>query len=141
MRKVTDHKIEGIDNLLSIQVLDEPGAGGACHHYQITATKEAVLKGVTDAGLAEEINKVSLDHLILCDIRFQNSPLQEVGLNGITQEALIAICMDRLRSFQSGDFACESNVLALEHLKLALRYLQQRTRDRLARGVEGRSAQ
>jgi hypothetical protein len=30
MREVNYHKIEGIDSLLSIQVLDEPGAGGAC---------------------------------------------------------------------------------------------------------------
>jgi hypothetical protein len=49
--------------------------------------------------------------------------------------------MDRLRSFQSGDFACKNNAFALEHLGSALGYLQQRTRDRLARGVEGRSVQ
>lgn len=118
MRQITDHKIDGVDNLLEIQVLDEPGAGGANHVYQISGT------GPNTA--------------LMCVISFQNGPIQEVELNGVTQEALIAICMDRLRGFQSGKFACENNAFALEHLELGLGYLQQRTRDRIAREVEGR---
>jgi hypothetical protein len=138
MRQVTDHKIEipgarvlGVDNALTINVLDEPGHGNACHEYQIVNT----VHNVEYLGKDEA---VSIINRVLCQISFQNGPALEAGINGITQEALIAICIDRLRGFQSGDFACESNALALEHLELALGCLQQRTRDRLARGVEGR---
>jgi hypothetical protein len=47
------------------------------------------------------------------------------------------ICIDRLRSFQSGDFKCRENALALTKLEEALHWLNHRTRDRQSRGVEG----
>ena len=72
-----------------------------------------------------------------CQISFQNGPIKEFGVNGITQEALIAVCIDRLRSFQNGDFRCRENAIALTYLEEVLLWLQKRTRDRLARGVEG----
>jgi hypothetical protein len=33
---------------------------------------------------------------------FQNGPIAEVGVNGVTHEVLLAIVADRLRSFQKG---------------------------------------
>lgn len=125
-RMLTDHKIEGIDNALNIAVLDEPGQGGACHEYSITFMSEPDESGNVTGGS-------------LCKISFQNGPVQEFGINGITQEALITVCIDRLRCFQVGAFACDDNLDALTHLEAALTCLQKRTRDRLARGVEGRS--
>jgi hypothetical protein len=50
---------------------------------------------------------------------------------------LLAIVIDRLRGFQSGDFKCRENTVALTHIETALMWLQKRTRDRSARGVEG----
>lgn len=70
-------------------------------------------------------------------IQFQNGPIKEFGVNGITQEALIAICIDRLRSFQAGQYSCRENAVALTHLETAQMWLMKRTRDRMARGVEG----
>ena len=70
-------------------------------------------------------------------IMFQNGPIKEFGVNGLTQEALLAIIIDRLRCFQSGPFACHDNEIALDYCKEALFTLQKRTRERIARGVEG----
>jgi hypothetical protein len=70
-------------------------------------------------------------------ILFQNGPISEKGVNGITQEVLLAIVADRLRSFQAGPFACRENALALTKIEEAQHWLQQRTLSRMRRGVEG----
>jgi hypothetical protein len=70
-------------------------------------------------------------------IRFQNGPIRDSGVNGVSQEALLAIVIDRLRAFQRGPYLCRENAIALTHLEDALGWLQRRTRDRLKRGVEG----
>ena len=120
MRTITDHKLNGLNEALEITVLDEPGQGGACHEYKIDVIGGAPASG----GMSTAI-------------RFQNGLIGETGLNGISGEALLAIQIDRLRSFQKGPFACRENAIALTHLEDALMWLQKRTRDRLARGVEG----
>ena len=122
MRTLTDHIVEGdsANHQLKIIVSDEPGAGGANHAYAI-CWPGSVEGGPDDA----------------CIINFQNGPIKEFGVNGITQEALLAIVIDRLRSFQSGPYACVANESALSHCTEALFMLQDRTRARIARGVEG----
>ena len=125
MRKITDHKLSGLNEDLHITVIDEPGQGGACHVYSIAYG----FNPGTDAGGSME----------KCRIEFQNGPIQECGVNGISQESLIAVVIDRLRSFQAGPYACRENALALTKLEEALMWLQKRTRDRIARGVEGTS--
>ena len=120
MRQLTDHIVNQANEALRITVLDGPGQGGACHQYQIDLDKTEV---------------IPLDRT--CFIGFQNGPIKEFGVNGITQEALLAIVIDRLRGFQDGDFRCRENAIALTHCEDALMWLQKRTRDRLARGVEG----
>lgn len=119
MRKLTDHIVEGdsVNHQLTIEVMDEPGSGGANHKYKIIGPPP----------------ETSVD----TDISFQNGPIKEVGVNGITHEALLAIVIDRLRSFQAGPFATEANQRALDGCEVALHQLQLRTRERLARGVEG----
>ena len=120
MRELTHHKLAGLNDALRIEVLDEPGHGNACHLYRIT---------VPDGPEAP--------WAVCCDIGFQNGPIQEAGINGISNEALLAVLIDRMHGFQSGPFACRDNAIALTHLEGALMWLQKRTRDRLARGVEG----
>lgn len=120
MRTLVDHVVNPVNENLTIQVLDEPGQGGANHQYMITW-------GTGDA--------VPLDKT--CLIGFQNGPIKEFGVNGITQEALLAVVIDRLRGFQEGQFRCRENAIALTHCEDALMWLQKRTRERMARGVEG----
>jgi hypothetical protein len=123
MRTITDHIVEGdaANHQVEINVRDEPGSGGANHIY-----------GIEWPTLNNPDTEV--DQLV---VSFQNGPIKEFGVNGVTQEALLAIVIDRLRSFQAGPFACEDNAAALGHCDHALAYLQQRTRARIARGVEG----
>jgi len=118
MRTLTDHIVSGDQAVqLTITVTDEPGQGGANHRYHITTWKN------------EQPNSL--------DIHFQEGPIKEFGVNGITQEALLAIVIDRLRSFQSGPFACRENAIALTHFEEGLMWLQRRTVARIKRGVEG----
>jgi hypothetical protein len=122
LRELTSHKVSGLNESLRIEVLDEPGQGNACHVYGITS---------------DEPRAPSVPPAVMCPIRFQNGPIQEAGVNGISNEALLAIVEDRLIRFQWGQYACRENSLALTKLQEAMMWLQKRTRDRIARGVEG----
>jgi hypothetical protein len=126
MRTLTDHIVPGdsANHQLEITVRDEPGQGGACYTYAIN-------------GFNTETNAVADDVYFGIEVLFQNGPIKEFGVNGVTHEALLAIVIDRLRSFQAGPFACEANQFALDHCMAALDNLQARTRARIARGVEG----
>lgn len=125
MRTLTDHIVSGDQAVqLSISVLDEPGQGGACHRYHVD--------WLTD--IAHDPTTVAVNSL---DIHFQEGPVKEFGVNGVTQEALLAIVIDRLRSFQAGPFSCRENEIALTHCEDALMWLQRRTVARIKRGVEG----
>lgn len=131
MKTITDHIVEGDlpQNQLTIEVTDAPGAGGANHRYEVWGYNNRSNPSAND---------IDTYHCWL-PIVFQNGPIAEAGVNGITQEALLAIVIDRLRSFQAGPFACEANALALDHCVEALECLKDRTRQRLARGVEGKT--
>jgi len=118
MRVITDHIANPANDSITITVMDEPGAGGANHVYAVD------VGGSETAGL---------------DIRFQNGPIAEAGVNGVTHEVLLAVVIDRLRSFQAGPFACKENAEALHHAHVALDWLKSRTKERMARGVEGRN--
>ena len=119
-RELTSHKVNGLNESLQIEVLDEPGQGNACHKYRI-----AVSSGT-------EVSKA-----VCCEVDFQNGPIAEYGVNGISNESLLAVVEDRLKSFQSGPFSCRENAIALTHLQEAMHWLHHRTRERMQRGVEG----
>ncbi len=151
MRTLTDHKLNGLNDALAIDVLDEPGQGGANHQYMISWGEVKRGPRPTIGELEKLLAKddkpkisVQPDGSIAigntCTISFQNGPIQEAGVNGISQEALLAVVIDRLRSFQGGQYACRENAVALTNCEQALMWLQKRTRDRQARGVEGTSA-
>lgn len=70
-------------------------------------------------------------------IKFQNGPVKEVGANGITDEALLAVVLDRLRTFQDGKFRCRENAMTITKLEEALHWLEHRSKARERRGVEG----
>jgi hypothetical protein len=126
MREITTHKVNGLNEALKIDVLDQPGAGGANHIYRIRMGAKPAADG-SDYYSDEQT------------IQFQNGPIAEAGVNGISQEALLAIIQDRLECFQAGQYSCPENAEALSHVRLALHWLQKRTIERTARGVEGTS--
>lgn len=122
-RELTSHKVNGLNEDLEIVVCDEPGCGNACHVYQINY---CLNPGTAEGGVSP-----------MCRIEFQNGPVKEAGINGITQEVLLAIVEDRLTGFQSGQYACRENAIALTKIQEAMMWLQKRTNDRIKRGVEG----
>lgn len=111
----------GQHRFTEVHVGDEPGEGRACHEYYISPVE------MTADVIAGEYGFV----------KFQKGPVKESGVNGCFQEDLIIIVIDRLQCFQSGSFACRENALALTKLEEALHWLNHRTNDRQARGVEG----
>lgn len=70
-------------------------------------------------------------------IRFQEGPIKEYGVNGITDEHLIRIVLERIESFQDSEFKCEDNKAIIYNLKHTLLYMSNRRKERESRGVEG----
>ena len=118
MRVLDEHKVNPGNDRLLVEVVDEPGQGGAHHVYSVTTPPPVGEKTV---------------------IKFQNGPINADGngVNGLTHEVLLAILADRLRSFQKGPYSCKANACALTHIEEAQHWLQQRTLERMRRGVEG----
>lgn len=141
MREITVHKVNSCNEAIKVEVLDNPGSGGACHLYHITGFNS----GTNPSDPWTKRHGQPAEH---STILFQNGPVAEVGTNGITHEVLLAILIDRLKSFQNGQpgdlaltakgpFACRENALALTKLEEAMHWLHHRTLNRVARGVEG----
>ena len=116
MRNLTDHKVNPANDTISVTVMDEPGSGGASHSYWVKHSNFETVK-----------------------IEFQNGPINENGngVNGITNEVLLAIVADRLFSFQTGPYSCKANAVAVSHIEEAQNWLAGRTLERMQRGVEG----
>ena len=76
-------------------------------------------------------------HIQAHRIQFQDGPIREVGVNGLMNEELIAIIVDRLEHFQGSEFRCRENALAITKLEEAMHWLRHRTEARKTRGVEG----
>lgn len=128
MREIVDHKTNPANDKLVVKALDGPGAGGASHIYGVFNMELGRNSAALDTPEPEED---------CATIIFQCGPINEHGVNGVTQEVLLAIVADRLRSFQAGEFSCKENAAALTHVETALLWLQKRTLDRMRRGVEG----
>lgn len=70
------------------------------------------------------------------EVLFQNGPVKEVGVNGLTNEALLALVLHRLRILNT-NFPCRENSLAITNIEQGVMWLEQRTKDRAKRNVEG----
>lgn len=114
MRNLVGHQVNPANDRVAIIVMDEPGDGNASHVYDVVLPNGSVTT-----------------------IKFQKGPIPQQGINGLTQEVLLEIVADRLRSFQAGPFACEENGNALGFVEEAMAVLHDRTKKRMARGVEG----
>lgn len=128
-RPLTTHSLDAKADALHLFAIDTPGgfdgepSGGAPAFYGARPANGAPMLG-KDGGAC-----------LL--IPFQTGPVREVGVNGLTNEALLAIVQDRLERYQDGPLACPQNAAAWSSVRTALAHLHMRTRDRMARGVEG----
>jgi hypothetical protein len=119
-REIVSHKVEGKSHsdLESIYALETPEGANLGYEIHI-AQKEG-------------------DPLVF-PLRFQRGPVKEVGANGVSIEALIAIGEDQLGRVNKPPLGCAETTYARTNLQKALRFLRKRTLDRVARGVEGAS--
>ena len=109
--------IQKRNNLNEVYRIGETGPGGAYHDYEVKLV----------AGLGESVL-----------IEFQRGPrLEEGSRHGLLDEDLLEIVRDRLRAFQTGEFATRENACALTHIEEALMWLNKRKEDRVERGVLG----
>lgn len=116
--------IQKRNNLNEVIRVDEPGAGNACHEYMIQ-------RRVFPVGEAEQVVPIA-------NIQFQHGPRNEEGsTTGVLDQDLLEIVRDRLKAFQTGDYATRENACALTHIEEALMWMNKRAEDRAERGVLG----
>ena len=120
MRKVNI----GTNNYTEVYATDDV-AFNANHEYIVVAAPA-------------EGEEIGLDNPY-AKVKFQKGPIKENGVNGCHNEDLIAIVLDRLQCLNQGDFKCRENSIAITKLEEAMMWLNKRTADRKARGVEGTS--
>lgn len=115
MRDIIDHHDgHGLNEAIRIRA-DAPGPGGASHEY------------VLDIG-----------GFCVASIQFQKGPRQEPGsIAGVTEAALLAVLIDRLRCFQAGEYACRENAIQITKLEETLHWTKARADARARRGVLG----
>ena len=114
MRKLTI----GTEKYTQVYATDEK-AFNANHEYSVRTTQEP--------------------SEILQTIKFQKGAIKECGVNGVMNEDLIVMIIDRLESFQLSEYKCRENAIAITKLEEALLWLGKRTTDREKRKVEGTS--
>lgn len=107
----------------------EKGVGGASHDYMI------VKAGCVEVG--EDTITVNPED-ILETIHFQEGARKDPNaMHGVLDSDLLEIVRDRLRGFQSGEFATRENACALTHIEEALMWMNKRVEDRIERNVLG----
>lgn len=109
MREITTHTVLGDTRQPQVLASEDHSVGGAPDNYKVLYSKS--------------------EHVHI--------PFATLKHPGATNEALLAIIIDRLEAFQAGPFACTENAAALDHARICLGELQERTRGRIRRGVEG----
>jgi hypothetical protein len=108
------HDGHGLNESITIEA-DGPGPGGASHTYIMKIGEEVV-----------------------CHLQFQNGPRNVEGsIPGVTEQAVLAALIDRIKSFQAGKFACRENAIVITHLETAMLWSKERTNERARRAVLG----
>jgi len=100
-----------------VKRVGDTGAGGAYHNYEVMV-------------LGKDAHTVELS--------FQHGGRGlEESTTGLVNEDLLEICRDRLKCFQTGDYACRENAIALTHIEEALMWLDKRVQDRAELNILG----
>ena len=115
---MNNYPIQIVGRLNEVKRNGEVGPGGAYHSYSVCWENNGYhgSNGIT----------------------FQCGPRNVSGSeNGVLDGDLLEIVRDRLSCFQAGEFACEENAKALQHVEEALMWMAQRAHNRHQRGVLG----
>ena len=115
--------IQKREKLNSVYAADEKGCGGANHHYKVT---------YSTIDFDDRIEQTGADRPFPCGPRKEFD-----SVHGVLDTDLLEIVRDRLKGFQSGEYACRENACALTHIEEALMWLNRRVEDRIERNVLG----
>lgn len=109
--------IQTKEKLNDVYSVDDIGPGGAYHDYEIRSVNGDFLLG---------------------EVHFQKGARKlDDSRHGVLDSDLLEIVRDRLKHFQSGQFACEENERALRCVEEALYQMNLRVENRISRGVLG----
>ena len=109
--------IQKREKLNNVEPVDKVGPGGANHIYYISRLDTGEVVG---------------------EVQFQKGARKENNSqHGVIDSDLLEIVRHRLQCFQAGPFASEYNAKALEHIEIALMYMNRRVEDRIERNVLG----
>lgn len=67
-------------------------------------------------------------------VPFQNGPVASNGVNGLTNEALLAVLIHRTTALND-KFPCDENKFAIAHMQAALTCFEERISRRTAQGI------
>lgn len=115
----------------------------------VSANKEAKMQVYKDVnGLTiDNSNVVPSDrgHFYIINLpeksvalSFQQGPIPNHGVNGVTNESILAVLIHRTTILDE-QFPSSFNKEAIEHMKKALQSFENRTKNRINRGVEGKN--
>ena len=82
MREIVSHKAPGVNDWIRVETVDDPDKDGRCWKYQLYTR-----------SYGGEFHKTS------ARIEFQQGevkPLEQGGLNGVSEESLLAVVVDRM---------------------------------------------
>ncbi len=116
MRELKDHHVSGVPTTVRVFPEGDAPPNSASSVYRLALGQPG-----------QETGKEVM-------LKFQVGPTT-TGVNGIINEALLVVVIDRLEQFQEGKFKCRENAIALTHIQTALLWLNERKRERLERGV------
>lgn len=114
------HDGHGLNESIVITT-DTPDPSGAAHEYSAHIESGA-------------------DGWQVAHVQFQKGPRNVEGsIAGMTEAALLAILIDRLRGFQAGPYSCRENAIQLTHLEECLHWTKARADERARRNVLGKN--
>lgn len=120
MRKLKT--IQKRENLNEVFAVDEKGNGGANHKYHI------------------KYDKYNNGYITTHEIQFQNGARKESdSIHGVIDSDLLEIVLDRLKSFQEGEYPSRENAIVITKLEESLMWMNRRVEDRIERNVLGKN--
>ncbi|EXQ87229.1 hypothetical protein J670_1287 [Acinetobacter baumannii 1058283] len=112
-------KPQEIDKVVNGEMVEGITAYAQGHYYKISANPE------TQNAKDFEIS-----------LHFQDGPIPEHGVNGVTSEALLKVLIHRTKTLDK-KFPSKLKKKAIIYMESALEEFNKRTAERRARGVEG----
>lgn len=126
--------IQKSEKLNTVYASDEPGPGGANHTYIICRNDKNHRIEYSDGSVEIHTDPDA----IITTIQMQCGPRKDPeSIHGVIDTDLLEIVRDRLKGFQSGEFATRENACALTHIEEALMWMNKRVEDRIERNVLG----